>query len=124
MFSLMEVNLKNNFKRNKIMALKLINLNDTEFNKIITEGITLVDFWAPWYEPCRMQKPILEELGESIGDQAKIAKLNVDEVGDVAERFGVHAIPTLILFDEGKEVRRFIGVQSKETLISEIEKIL
>ena len=102
---------------------KVINLNDTEFDTTIAEGITLVDFWAPWCGPCRMQIPILEELIESIEWCVKIAKLNVDEAGSIAERFGVQAIPTLILFNDGKEVRRFIGVQSKETLISEIEKI-
>ena len=102
---------------------KVINLNDTEFDTTIAEGVTLVDFWAPWCGPCGMQVPILEELAGGIKGKVKIAKVNVDEVGSVAERFGVQAIPTLLLFKDGNEIRRFIGVQSKETLISEIEKI-
>ena len=99
---------------------KVTNLNDADFDTTIAEGVTLVDFWAPWCAPCRMQVPILEELVESVGNQAKIAKLNVDEAGGVAGRFGVQAIPTLLLFKDGNEVQRFIGVQSKETLIDAI----
>ena len=99
---------------------KVKNLSDTDFDTTIAEGVTLVDFWAPWCGPCRMQVPILEELAESVDGQTKIAKLNVDEAETVAERFGVQAIPTLLLFKDGNEVQRFIGVQSKETLIDAI----
>ena len=106
------------------MALKLLNLNDTEFNTTIAEGVTLVDFWASWCAPCRMQLPILEDLADSIKGKVKIAKVNVDEAENVAGQFGVQAIPTLILFKEGKEVRRFIGVQTKETLIDAISSNL
>ena len=99
---------------------KITNLNDADFDTTIAEGITLVDFWSPWCGPCRMQIPILKELAKTIDAQAKIAKLNVDEAGDLAGRFGVQAIPTLILFKNGKEVQRFIGVQSEKTLIDAI----
>jgi len=103
---------------------KVTSLNDTDFDTTIAEGVTLVDFWAPWCAPCRMQVPILEELAESIKGRVKIAKLNVDEAGGVAGRFGVQAIPTLLLFKDGNEVRRFIGVQLKETLIDAISSAL
>ena len=103
-----------------MLEKKVTSLNDTDFDTTIAEGVTLVDFWAPWCGPCRMQVPILEELAESVNGQTKIAKLNVDEAGTVAERFGVQAIPTLLLFKDGNEVQRFIGVQSKETLINAI----
>lgn len=98
----------------------IIHLNVGNFNTTIAKGITLVDFWAPWCGPCIMQGPILEEVGESIDGQAKIAKVNVDEAGGVAGRFGVQAIPTLLLFKDGNEVRRFVGVQPKEILIDAI----
>jgi thioredoxin 1 len=113
-------NLKNVFKRNKTMALKLDNLSDTEFNAAIADGITLVDFWAPWCGPCKMQTPILTELASQIRGKVKIAKVNVDEATNVANQFSIQAIPTLILFKDGDEVRRFIGVQTKETLIEAI----
>ena len=103
---------------------QVINLNDVEFDATIAEGVTLVDFWAQWCDPCRMQVPILEEVAKSVDGQAKIAKLNVDEAEDIAGRFGVQAIPTLLLFKDGNEVRRFIGVQSKETLIDAISSAL
>ena len=108
----------------KVMSDKKVkNLSDTDFDTTIAEGVTLVDFWAPWCGPCRMQVPILEELAESVDGQTKIAKLNVDEAETVAERFGVQAIPTLLLFKDGNEVQRFIGVQSKETLINAISSV-
>ena len=84
----------------------------------------LLEFTATWCGPCQMQVPILEELAESIKGRVKIAKLNVDEAGGVAGQFGVQAIPTLLLFKDGNEARRFIGVQSKETLIDAISSAL
>ena len=106
------------------MSEKLIDLNDDEFDMNIAEGVTLVDFWAPWCGPCRMQTPILEELAESIEGQVKIAKVNTDEASGVAGGFGVQAIPTLILFKDGKELQRFIGVQSKDILMDAIGSAL
>ena len=99
---------------------KVANLNDAEFDINIADGVTLVDFWAPWCGPCRMQTPILEELVASVDGRAKIAKVNVDEASGVAGSFGIQAIPTLILFRDGKEVRRFTGVQSKDVLMDAI----
>jgi len=99
---------------------KITNLNDADFDTAIAEGITLVDCWAPWCGPCRMQGPILEDVAMAISGRVKIVKLNVDEAVGVAGRFSIQAIPTLLLFKDGEEVQRFIGVQPKETLINAI----
>jgi len=103
---------------------KVTELSDSQFDMAVAKGVTLVDFWAPWCGPCKMQGPILEQVAESIDGQAKIAKLNIDDAGGVAGRFGVQSIPTLILFEDGNEVRRFVGVQPKEILIDAISSAI
>ncbi|HDP98764.1 MAG TPA: thioredoxin [bacterium] len=102
------------------MSSLVKEIGSDDFEGIIAQGITLVDFWAPWCGPCKMQVPILEELAAGIKGKVKIAKVNVDEASDIAGQFGIQAIPTLLLFKEGSEVRRFIGLQTKETLIDAI----
>ncbi|MBL7012096.1 MAG: thioredoxin [Kiritimatiellales bacterium] len=99
-------------------------LNDTTFTEAIRSGATLVDFWAPWCGPCQMQIPILGKTAEAAGDRAVIAKLNVDEAPAAASQYGVRGIPTLILFKDGEEVNRFVGVQQENTLLSAIEATL
>lgn len=103
-----------------MQSKQVTELSDSQFEAAIANGITLVDFWAPWCTPCQMQGPILEEVARDVDGQSKIAKLNVDEAQNIAVQFGVQSIPTLILFKDGSEVRRFVGVQSGEILIDAI----
>ena len=81
----------------------------------------LIDFWAPWCGPCRIQGPIMEAVASQVGDQAIVTKVNVDEEPQLAARFGVQAIPTLVLMKQGKLVQRFVGVQQAPTLVQALE---
>jgi len=97
-----------------------VNLNTGNFDKTVTEGVTLVDFWAPWCQPCLMQAPVLEEVAKKINGKAVIGKVNVEYSASLANRFSVQSIPTLILFRNGIEVKRLVGVHSEEVLIEVI----
>jgi thioredoxin 1 len=103
------------------MAKGVVELTDSNFATETAQGVTLVDFWAPWCGPCVMQGPILEKVAARVGAQAKIAKVNVDENSGVAAQFAVRSIPTLLLFQNGKPVKQFIGVQDEGVLVSAIE---
>ncbi|MHC4119701.1 MAG: thioredoxin [Planctomycetota bacterium] len=101
----------------------MVDLNVDNFTASIAEGVTLVDFWAPWCGPCRTQGPILEEVAQTVKNRAKIARVNVDDAAAVAGQFGVQSIPTLVLIKDGREVRRFVGVQNHDTLIEAIDEL-
>ncbi|MEM4633603.1 MAG: thioredoxin [Candidatus Anstonellaceae archaeon] len=93
----------------------MIELSGENFDKETKSGVVLVDFWAPWCGPCRMLGPIIEQLsGEMKG--VKFAKVNVDEQPELAEKFGISSIPTLVLFKNGKPTATRIGASSKEAL--------
>lgn len=100
---------------------KVIDITDANFEQIISEGVVLVDFWAVWCPPCRIQNPIIEQVAEAIGDQAKITKLDVDHNPRSATTLRVQNIPTLIIFKDGEPVQRFVGVQQKETLMAALQ---
>jgi len=97
------------------------HLNGASFDQALSQDKpVLVDFWAPWCGPCRTQGPILEQAASRIGERALVGKVNVDEEAALAKRYEVRAIPTLIVFKGGKELRRFTGVQQAETLAQAI----
>ena len=99
------------------MADNVLELNDQNFDETVSIGLTLVDFWATWCGPCKSQLPILENVANKSLSKAKIAKLNVEESPTKATQFGVMSVPTLIVFKDGKEVSRFMGVQNEKTLL-------
>jgi len=97
-------------------------LNDMNFQAQVKTGITLVDFWASWCMPCKMMAPVLNETAEDLGDTARIGKLDVDANRASSAKYSVRSIPTLILFKNGKEINRFVGVKTKDFLLKEIKK--
>jgi len=106
------------------MSDLVAHITDAEFQGTVAEGITLVDFWAPWCGPCRMIAPILDELAGELKDKARIVKINVDENPTVAGQFGVMSIPTLLLFKNGQKVDQKVGGQAKPQLKAFIEQAL
>jgi len=102
---------------------KLRKLTDANFQGTINKGITLVDFWAPWCTPCKIQGPIVSDVAEEVGDKAKIGKLNVDENQRIATKYGIRSIPTIYIFKDGEPVKKFVGVKTKTVLVKAINEL-
>ena len=102
---------------------KITVLTDQNFQHQLKTGISLVDFWASWCVPCRMMAPVLNEIAEEVSPGVKVCKVDVEQYQAAASRYGIRGIPTMILFRNGKEVERFVGVKSKDFLIGQINKI-
>lgn len=102
--------------------MAIVNATDQTFTTDTSEGVVLVDFWAPWCGPCKMIAPVLQELDTEIGNTAKIVKVDVDENQETAGKFGVMSIPTLIVLKDGEVVDKVVGFQPKEALAELIAK--
>lgn len=102
---------------------KIISLNKQNFSSNIKTGLVLIDFWAAWCAPCKMIAPILNDLAETESHRIKIAKVNVEYEKNLASKFNVRNIPTMILMKDGKEVKRLVGMKSKKSILKEINEI-
>jgi thioredoxin 1 len=105
--------------------MAVIELTDATFQSEVAdrEGVTVVDFWAPWCGPCRMVAPVIEELAEEYGPEVRFAKLNVDENQQTAQAFNVRSIPTIGFFKGGEAVGAVVGAYPKEALQQVIEQV-
>jgi thioredoxin 1 len=100
------------------MSDKITELDSSNFDSTVSSGATpvLVDFWAPWCGPCKAIAPILEELANELGDSVKICKVNVDNNSEVASKYEIRAIPTILIFKDGQLADTVVGLTSKDDL--------
>lgn len=106
------------------MSEQVKHVTDSSFDQDVLQSNkpVLVDFWAEWCAPCRMIGPIIDQIASEFASSATVVKLNVDDNTASAQRYGIKGIPTLILFNEGKEVERVVGATSKDSITRIIEK--
>ena len=97
-------------------------LNDANFDNETSSGLVMVDFWAPWCAPCRMIAPILDELSDDYSEVVKIAKVNVDENPQTAQKFSVTSIPTVVILKNGEIIDRAVGALPKPQYADLIQK--
>ncbi|HPR56793.1 MAG TPA: thioredoxin domain-containing protein [Bacteroidales bacterium] len=107
-----------------MMKNKIVQLNYPDFDSFIRENSVLIDFWAEWCHPCKAQHEMLKEISLQFDHLISFATVNVDDNKVIATKYGVSNLPSLLLFINGKEVRRFIGLQNKDFLISQIDRYL
>jgi len=103
---------------------KYVELTKETMESTINEGVTMVDFWAPWCGPCRMIAPVIEELAEDFEGKATIAKVNTDEQQELGIKYGIRSIPAILFFKDGEVVDQVIGAASKETFAEKINNLL
>ena len=102
--------------------MKVINSN--EFDATISEGTVLVDFYADWCVPCQQLTPVLEELSNEYSGKVEFVKVDIEESNDLAERFGIMSIPTIILFKDGEVAKQMVGFQPKQMFAQSINEVL
>jgi len=103
---------------------KYVELNSSNFDETVKEGVTLVDFWAPWCGPCRMIAPVIEELAAEYEGKATIAKVNTDEEQELAVKFGIRSIPSILFFKDGQVVDQMVGAASKQAFAEKLDSLI
>ena len=96
-------------------------LDDNNFDRTVSKGISLVDFWAAWCGPCKIQGPIVDEVADELMDKANICKLDVDKNQKTARKFGIQSIPTILIFRDGKPVNKLVGVKTKSAILKALQ---
>ena len=108
------------------MSGNIQEVNETNFENVVLQSDmpVLVDCWAPWCMPCRTQQPILEKVADELQGKALITSLNTEDNRDAAYRLNIHSIPTLVIFKDGEERQRLIGLQKADSLTKALEDAL
>lgn len=99
-------------------------LTNANFQTNVKSGVYLVDFWAEWCGPCKMQDPIIKEIAKDFSDKVTVAKVDIDSNAELVQRYSISAIPTIIIFKDGEVSKRLVGVQNRETLKAALEAAL
>jgi thioredoxin 1 len=102
---------------------KIFTLTEKNFQQKTKGKVVLVDFWASWCAPCRMMAPVLNDVASELKGNSHVGKVDIQHYQLLANQFKVRSIPTMILFKNGKEINRFVGIKSKEFLLKEIAKV-
>ncbi len=106
---------------NKPPSENLKILSDANFESTIKSGVSLVDFWAEWCGPCKVQGPIISELADEIDGKASICKLDIDKNQKIAQKYGIQSIPTILIFKDGKPVDKLVGVKPMRALMKALQ---
>lgn len=101
---------------------KPIHLNYPNFDKVVGQSTILIDFWAEWCAPCKVQDPILDQVAEEMNGRILVGKVNIDDNKTLANKYNIMSIPTMILFKNGEKIHHFSGVQSKERILHLLKK--
>ena len=101
-----------------------IHLTKTDFDEKIKTGIVMVDFWAEWCGPCKMAAPVIDGLADEYAGKVTVAKLDVDTEAEIAQKFGVMSIPTVIIFKDGAELSRQVGFAGKQGYLDLLKKVI
>lgn len=100
---------------------KIVTLNDKNFQHQIKDKVILVDFWAGWCAPCKLMAPVLNEVASELDGKSHVGKVNIELYQSLAQKYRIRSIPTFVLFKNGMEVQRIVGVKSKEYLLQQIK---
>ena len=103
---------------------KYVELTPANVEEVTKEGVSMVDFWAPWCGPCRMIAPVIEELAADFEGKANICKVNTDEEQDLAVKYGIRSIPTILFMKNGEVVDQMVGASSKQAFTDKINSLL